>query len=255
MRFYLGAPEVCWLKRTAVPLFVSYSRLRRYKRVPVALGPSVIDSMGFNELKKHGRWTVTAREYARDVERYINEVGRIQWASIQDWMCEPLILRKTGKTLAEHQDLTIRSYLDLRDLAPSVPWAPVLQGWDYADYFRHIEKYRLAGIDLEDQPIVGLGSVCTRQDSSAIVALTHQLAPIRLHGFGCKAGALRRGARLVSADSMAWSSKARYAKERTPGHTHERCVSCLPYALEWREQVLRSLNRNDGPMFALTRAA
>lgn len=77
------------------------------------------------------------------------------WAAIQDWMCEPWILEKTGLTLDEHQRRTIESLRVLRELAPEIPWAPVVQGWAVADYLWHVEMYRDAGFDLTLEPIVG----------------------------------------------------------------------------------------------------
>ena len=44
-------------------------------------------------------------------------------------MCEPFMLAKTGLTVAEHQARTVANYLELRSLAPELPFVPVLQGW------------------------------------------------------------------------------------------------------------------------------
>ncbi len=57
------------------------------------------------------------------------ECGQLDWAAVQDWVCEPFMLKRTGLSVREHQRRTVASYLDLRSLAPEVPWVPVLQGW------------------------------------------------------------------------------------------------------------------------------
>lgn len=44
-------------------------------------------------------------------------------------MCEPSMLKKTGKTVQEHQTLTINNFIELRQLAADLPIIPVLQGW------------------------------------------------------------------------------------------------------------------------------
>jgi hypothetical protein len=47
---------------------------------------------------------------------------------------EPVMLAKTGLTVAEHQRRTVANYLQLRALAPEVAFIPVLQGWTTGDY-------------------------------------------------------------------------------------------------------------------------
>lgn len=243
MRFYLGTHETSFLDRTAVPLFVSRRRLALRRSLPRALGPWALDSGGFTELSMFGKWETTAATYVAEVRRWRDEIGRLEWAAIQDWMCEPPILAMTGKTVAAHQALTIQSYLDLVDLAPELPWVPVLQGWTNGDYLDHVEAYAAAGIDLRTLPTVGLGSVCRRQHMVRISLLVKELQRegIRLHGFGFKTQGLRLcHDALASADSLAWSYDARRAPP-LPGHTHQNCANCLPYALEWRENLLSGL--------------
>lgn len=159
------------------------------------------------------------------------------FAAAQDWMCEPFMLERTGLPIAEHQRRTIESYLTLRDLAPEIPWLPVMQGWRVEDYRAHVEQYATAGVDLRAEPIVGVGSVCRRQgtiEGGRIVRAVADLG-IRVHAFGVKADGLRLfGDCLASADSMAWSFVARRRKVRLDGCTHKTCANCLRWALEWR---------------------
>jgi hypothetical protein len=205
----------------------------------------VLDSGGFSELAMYGRWTVPAAQYVAEVRRYAAEIGRLRWAAAMDWMCEPEILRKTGLSVADHQRRTLENYLELRIRAPEAPWAPVLQGWAPADYWRHADAYRKAGVDLSAAPAVGVGSVCRRQRTAGISVLLAGLQDLgaRLHVFGLKTSGLRRSAGYVtSADSLAWS----YAARRWPplpecGGAHVRCNNCLRFALRWRERLLETL--------------
>jgi hypothetical protein len=141
----------------------------------------------------------------------------------------------------------VASFLELRELAPDLPWIPVVQGWSRDDYHRCIGYYAKAGIDLSTAPLVGLGSVCRRQATGEIGAIVCELAGLglRLHGFGVKQQGLARYAdHLESADSLAWSYAAR-RRPALPGCTrHRNCANCPRYALAWREQVLAGL---DGP--------
>lgn len=167
-------------------------------------------------------------------------------------MCEPFMLAKTGLTVREHQARSVASLLQLRELAPSVPWAPVLQGWQVDDYLGHIDQYRAAGADLTAEPIVGVGSVCRRQGTRFAVDLFSALAArgIRPHGFGLKTLGLRRCAGwLASADSLAWSLAARRS-EPLPGCPHKHCANCLRYALRWRSATLGAAGRPHQSQFA-----
>lgn len=242
MDFWLGTHEVSWLKRLDVPLFVSRRRLDRQQALPRALAPWALDSGGFTELHLFGAWTVDVITYARSVARYAQEVGRLAWAAPQDWMCEPSVLATTGLDVAEHQRRTVRNLLDLRTISDQ-PFIPVLQGWTRDDYMRHVEQYQRAGVDLVGETLVGVGSVCRRQDVASTAVIIEDLAGLglKLHGFGVKTkGLLRYASSLTSADSLAWSYNAR---RRPPmaGCTHRNCNSCPRWATRWRERLLASL--------------
>lgn len=196
-------------------------------------------------LKKHGRHITTPKDFAAAVIRDRDEIGGMDWASPQDWMCEPEMLAKTGLTVREHQRRTVDSVLELRALGADV--IDVVQGYTLPEYLECVELYDKAGIDLRAAPVVGLGSVCRRQamGEAAVIARELWRLGLRLHGFGVKITGLRNfGHLLTSADSMAWSKDAYYAARRGirhPGCTHKSCANCLRYALRWREQLLASL--------------
>jgi hypothetical protein len=243
MEFFLGIHAPGWLGRIAVPAFVSRRRLAQLKRLPRAQGPWALDSGGFSELSLFGEWRTSPTQYLGEIRRYQQEIGGLEWAAPQDWMCERVILEKTGRSMREHQALTIRNFLELRERAPELPIIPVLQGQTTPDYLRHADDYEAAGVDLAREPLTGLGSVCRRQAmGSALETLALlQRAGLQLHGFGLKKVALAAGAHLLhSADSMAWSLVARRERRRLDGCTHTTCRNCLRFALVWREGVLRA---------------
>lgn len=256
MIFYLGVNDPGWLSRTDVPLFVSRRRLVRMGSVPMAKGRWMLDSGGFTELQMYGEWRTLPEQYARETELWAGTIGNLDFAAIQDWMCEPVVISGgsagglkfagTGKSVREHQRLTIESYLSLRRLAPSVPWMPVLQGWEIEDYLFHVEEYKTFGVDLTEAPIVGVGSVCRRQGTSEIrdIFLNLYVAGIDCHGFGVKTLGLKRSVNyMASSDSLAWSFAARRGSP-LPGHSHKKCNHCLEYALLWRDRVVRLIERS-----------
>ncbi len=347
MRFYLGTHQPQWLadpRCADLPLFVSRRTLSQRKTLPRAVTSWALDSGGFTELQMHGRWTVTPADYVAEVRRFRDQIGRLDWAAPQDWMCEApvihglverrsakpcpeckaagrqflgtaprlrvvdldaderptmvcacgyttvaasprihvarwrawaaqagpvmagsvaaadrlgmdavVVFHGTGLGFAEHQRRTVCNFVELRELAPDLPFIPVLQGAGADTYVDHVRAYGRAGIDLRAEPLVGVGSVCRRQgthDGTAIMELLEEQG-LRLHGFGYKTLGLRAVAPLLkSADSLAWSDTARRA-EPLPDHDkpgpgrpkgHINCANCLTYALEWRASLLSGLS-------------
>lgn len=222
---------------------VSHRRLEKRRRLPRATAPWVLDSGGFSELNLYGDWVTTPVEYRAAVHRYRNEIGNLAWAAPMDWMCEPIVLEKTHLTVAEHQRRTVDNFVRLRDADSSLPFIPVLQGWELDDYLRCIDLYDKADVDLGTLDTVGVGTVCRRQHTGTVDRILSTLAEtgLQLHGFGVKTTGLTRYAdALSSADSLAWSYRARNAPPPPlAGCSHRSCSNCLRFALAWREKVLR----------------
>ena len=254
--FYLGTHHQDWLwsGAAAFPLFVSHRALARSRTLRPATCRWALDSGGFTELSTHGQWRTTAAEYVQAVARYDRQIGQLEWAAPQDWMCEPAIIHGgngfpgTHLSVEEHQRLTVANFLELRELWPNVsdrpcPFIPVLQGWTLGDYVRCRELYRAAGVDLAAQKVVGLGSVCRRQSTLRIGLIVGLFADeLRLHGFGVKTSGLSSyGSQLASADSMAWSYDARRSAP-LPGHRHGHCGNCAEFARIWRDDLLDRLD-------------
>lgn len=244
-RFYLGTHHPHWLARPDVPgLFVSRRWLYQRKRLPVSATAWALDSSSFTEIAKHGRYTFTAATYANDVRRFVAEIGQMDFAAPMDWMCEPSMVAKTGLNVAEHQKRTVDNLLELRAIAPELPWIPVLQGFAYQDYFACADQYSKVGIDLRSERLVGLGSVCRRQAMRVVEDLCRDLSGqgIRLHGFGLKTlGILRCHRWLASADSMAWSRQGRYKVGCSPTHKTE--ANCFRYAMRWHARLTDQMTK------------
>jgi len=213
-----------------VPLFISRRRLvARCKRPKHrAKMDWCLDSGGFTELSQFGRWTITPKQYVDEIRFYREKLGRLVWAAPMDHMCEPWILKKTGRSLRDHLVSTVENFLELRHLAPDLPIIPVLQGWRLDDYLQCREMYEAAGVKLEDFETVGLGSVCRRQGMAEAADIIRALQPIQLHGFGFKIDGIKAvGHLLTSADSMSWSLDARMrGKGNDPAE-----------ALRWRQKI------------------
>lgn len=193
--------------------FISVHRIA--KRVsPFTVGDWIMDSGAFSTILKHGGYPEGPGAYAAQIRRWARN-GNLLAAVTQDYMCEPQMLAITGKTVDEHQRLTVERYDALMacDLG-GVYLMPVLQGYTPDDYVRHIRMY---GDRLKDGMWVGVGSVCKRNGDPAsieevLLAIKRERPDLLLHGFGIKTTALSSGLvrdLLHTADSMAWSYAAR----------------------------------------------
>lgn len=248
MKFFLGTHQTQWLydpELTDVPLFVSNRRLARKPRKRV-LHEYCIDSGGFSELSLFGKWVTSKEDYVTLLKTYMY-LGHIYWAAPQDWMCEPIMIAKTGKTILEHQKLTIDSVVELRQKVGKLI-IPVLQGWHLEEYLRHVEMYKDAGFNLQREFTIGVGSVCRRQGTNESMAIFEALVKLglnNLHGFGLKLDALRKyGNLLLSSDSMAWSYDAR-CNDKLDDCTHlGNCANCKWYAIQWRLKILKAIEDN-----------
>ncbi|MFY0531510.1 DUF7221 family queuine tRNA-ribosyltransferase-like protein [Nannocystis pusilla] len=221
---WLGAHEPWWAWEGHAHgrLLLSANRLRARAsstgrgRLRPADVPVFLDSGAFMWLKQHGTWaTWPASDFAAFVVHVAKKLGGLDHVGIQDWVCESYVLARTGLSIEEHQRRTVASYLQLRRLAPKIPWVPTLQGHTAEEYLRCAQMYRDARVSLEDARLVGLGSVCrrksTREIASTLAGIRAGLGTrVRLHGFGVKSDAAVFACwQLASIDSMAWSSRAR----------------------------------------------
>lgn len=241
MRFYLGTAYPNYFEKTDVPLCISAVYLEKRRTLPRARNGWLLDSGAFSQISTAGKFSMSAKTYAHLAQRCADEMGYLDGAAIQDWMCEPFVLARTGKNIIEHQKLSCESYAELRYWAPDISWIPVLQGYHREDYLEHLDLYSTYGDDLRDMHRVGVGSICRRQATGMVEELLGELKQrgLRLHGFGLKQLALRNIAwALESADSMAWSQQARRQNLQLPGHLHKNCNGCLLWALQWRDRLI-----------------
>lgn len=244
MKFWLGTDRPNWLS-LEVDLFISRRRLTGRKTFPLALGEWALDSGGFTELNLYGKWETSEDEYVSDVELFQREVGNLAWVAPMDWMCEPFMLEKTGLTVYHHQELTVANFRRLRERLGELV-VPVLQGWTVDEYLACWDEYAEQGIDLEAEPLVGLGSVCRRQNTVEAGLIVRRLESegLALHAFGIKSTGIESfGDVLASADSMAWSYAARRRQEKLAGCTHRDCRHCIRYARRWRSSISGIFNQ------------
>lgn len=223
MRFYVGLhqPSNAALFERC---FISINRIRD-RRSAFPAREWIMDSGAFSEIDTYGAYRHTPEEYAAHVNRWYELSGRTMVAAVsQDFMCEPFILKKWGRTVAEHQAWTVERYDRIRAAVPDAYVMPVLQGYTPEEYVDHIRQY---GDRLTPGMWVGVGSVCKRNGNpraieDVLLAIHAERRDLRIHGFGLKKTAVTSGLvwqLLDTADSLAWSQRARKARRhpRRPG--------------------------------------
>lgn len=205
------------------PAFISINTLRN-RRSFFPVHEWVMDSGAFEALRRHAEHRMTVYGYAAQI-MYWKRCGKLLAAVTQDYMCEPMMLSRTGLTVKDHQRKTIERYDALLRCDTGVYIMPVLQGYQPEEYADHVRDY---GDRLALGAWVGVGSVCKRNGSPRqvleVLRAIHEVRPdLKLHGFGLKITSLRDPeirAELYSSDSMAWSFGARKERSNANDYSH-----------------------------------
>jgi len=218
-RFFVGTHLLAHTK-TLHSCFVS-ANLLYGRNKDLEINDWIMDSGAFTEISRHGKYRVSENLYAENVIRW-SRCGNMIAAVTQDYMCEPFILKKTGLSVREHQELTIDRFIKIRNLLPgNIYLMPVLQGYTEKEYLNCAALY---GKLLKKYTYVGMESICKRNKDplkilSILRAINYRYPYIKIHAFGIKTTSLQHiGIRklIFSADSMAWSFNER-AKGNGPG--------------------------------------
>lgn len=244
MEFKLGTHILSHIEKTNVPLFISFRQLRKRKKKPFEQISTVcIDSGGFSELSLFGKWTISQKEYILELQRLENLSLKFEWIAQQDWMCEDIMIQKTGLSIHDHQIKTVQNFDDLNSIEHEYQIVPVLQGKTLEDYWKCFELFESKGHDLRKIDTVGIGSICKRQNTNEIgdIVKSFHNEGVSIHGFGVKKQGIQKyGKYLKSCDSLAWSYKARFEKIKLDSchHNAKNCANCLDYALKWRDSII-----------------
>lgn len=109
----------------------------------------------------------------------------------------------------------------------------VIQGYSIEEYLNCIELYDKYGIDLKKLPLVGLGSICRRQNEKEGISIIKTIGSlgINIHGFGLKTSALKY---VKSTDSMSWSV-SRFRDSQKGKEIAE--LSKFEYMVRWRNSL------------------
>lgn len=203
-------------------------------------------------LAETGDYPTTDEAYLDHIEQYLDAdgVARTRY-TLRDYPVEPKVLARHGRTIEEHQTMTIerhRSLLDLHgDRGLDAEPVATLQGWYTEDYLRHLDQFADAGI-LDRVDYISIGSVCARKNDKQvanIILRVREALPsrLKLHAFGVKKDVLRFVEVLEavdSADSNAYdTAESRGLSGRTPDEPYTYRDTMRAY-LNWRADLAES---------------
>jgi len=176
-----------------------------------------LDSGGFSFFTKYSDYPFTVREYVKwicEMQKVNN--GKVKYAAIMDYPCEPSINRKAFKTNKERIEKTVENAIKCFENEIPAKWIPVLQGYALDEYIFCLDLYKEHGI-LTDY--IAIGSMCKRSNISEIVKIVYEIKKVyrgKIHVFGLTIKALRNVALfnlIHSCDTIGYTFACKSAKE------------------------------------------
>lgn len=159
-------------------------------------------------------------DYPTSDQEYIEYIEEVQpeFFSLRDYPCEPeKLLKPLGRSVKEHQDMTIERHRNLLDLYDErdIEGKPIsiIQGFSVEEYLDHYDRMMDQGL-INDY--VGVGSVCARDNAGRAARVLLRLREeipdrIKIHAFGVKRDVLKFEPvikAIDSADSLAYDMGA-----------------------------------------------
>ena len=199
MHTFFAGVDFWQLIPSAGDVMMNYGTIRRKKiKIIPAFGKFFLDSGGFTEIFRFGKYTFSSAEYYDFV---INH--DIDYFATMDYPCEPSVINKTGMSVQKHIILTVESNLDLMNIDCVVP---VIQGYNIDDYIFCCDLMKDYGCEKD---YMAVGTLCKRTKAAEVVeiltAIKFEFPQSKLHAFGLKKNFIPKVKDLIySSDSIAW---------------------------------------------------
>lgn len=156
-------------------------------------------------LKEYPFYPWTLDEYHEFLSEHTHE---FEWATIMDYACEDRFneLWSVEDRIEKTFEATIEHFNKLQDSSADYKLLPVLQGRSLDQYLEFYDRLNAHGIPTDH---VGVGTICRISSENKIVELEQDIRENtnidRIHGFGVKVDAYKKGATFDSGDSQAWN--------------------------------------------------
>lgn len=220
----------------------------------------VIDSGGFTAAKRWGQYPWSYAQYADWIRESSRDVD-LDFCAVMDYACEPTVNRDILATNQARIEATIKNEARLKEVAPDLPWLPVLQGDNLTERAYDLERRRELGQLPTDY--AGIGSVCGRGRNGAVETVRFyawQLPGVKFHGFGMHIQALDDNETyfaLKSWDSYGWTwGKGQRDMDRPPEYLRQPGESYTELTnrlgrLYWQNTISPRLTRDrQRPLFS-----
>lgn len=163
--------------------------------------PHIVDSGGYNIQVNYNKYPWNVKTYHNWLDSYSHE---FDWAAIMDYACEKRF--DNIHSVDERVNKTIENTIEHFNIDPNYNILPILQGRSIEKYIESYDRLKDHGIPLKD---VGLGTICRISSSDKILETEREIRENckdieKIHGFGVKINAYKKGAEFESADSQAW---------------------------------------------------
>lgn len=174
------------------------NRTKRFSRtIPdlKLINQVAIDSGGYTASRKWGAYPWSAGQYAqwvRDMRQRIGE--KFLFAASMDFVCSRTKDHHTTRENLRRIDQTHELELELIQLAPAVPWLPVIQGDNLKEREYCFNRRCYLGLREEDAGYYGVGSIVGRPVGSVreTFAFLNKVFPGDFfHAFGLNAKVIR----------------------------------------------------------------
>lgn len=205
--------------------------------IPATVKRLFVDSGGFSFASKWGEYPFTVEEFVSFVGLLSDEFP-VTEVAIMDYPCEPSVNRSILKNNATRIRATVSNALDCMDADCSLPWLPVVQGYELNEYLWCLELYRNNLISVDNFSYWAIGSLCARKKTGGLRRIITKLKEEinqAIHVFGMTITALRDPQiffSVESSDSGAWSFMANNEQKAIDLKEYKRKIERLMLGFE-----------------------
>lgn len=232
MKIYYGIDRKCLVSHVENPM-ISFRTMIKRKSSLIDNGKEwFMDSGAYTFLKEYGQYPISIGKYLKT----INQFSPTLW-SIQDWTCEPSVLRSTRLNVLHHIGNTIESGRQLIDFNDNC--VMVVQGWTIRDYLTCIDYIRDYNLFTK---ILGIGTICGRTDVKEVYGILKSIKAeipdyCKIHAFGLSLNLLKYKEIFDRVDSIDTNAYDFYRFDSK----NETIINAL---LEYQKKVHKVIDKN-----------
>ncbi len=199
-----------------------------------------IDSGGFTCFTKWADYPWSVAEYVHFVLSFCQRYPQVEYVSVMDLPCEPMVERGIDQTNKQRIHQTIQNTRDCLRYKIPAQWVSVIQGYSKFEYAYCAELMHHFGLFT---PITAIGSICQRKKTKQLkeyLLYITKLANVKWHTFGMQISVLKDkeiANVITSSDSGAWKFESKSGNWK-PVTYEQKFKNYISYNLKINEQIL-----------------